>query len=102
MFMHTNRLTRGILWSVFFIVVGVVLLLSNYGLISYKFDFGKDWPVLLVILGAAKLIDIIASRGHPKKHIIITGSGREDRGKILDKVERGELTVDEAARKLSE
>ena len=45
---HVRR--RGVFGGVALIVIGAVFLASNLGLFSW-FDWGKYWPVILIVLG---------------------------------------------------
>jgi phage shock protein C len=41
------------IWGIILVFLGVVFLLSNYGIVSA--DIGKLWPVILVIVGIGML-----------------------------------------------
>lgn len=58
-----RRTARKLLWALLFILVGGIILMSNYGLIGFRFDLARDWPIILVAWGILKLIDVI-SAGH--------------------------------------
>jgi hypothetical protein len=47
------------------IVLGVLFLLNN--LYPGVFRFGKMWPVILIVIGLAKVLEYI--QGHPAKTI---------------------------------
>jgi LiaF transmembrane domain len=38
------------------IIIGVILVLSNYGLLPQNFDILKLWPILLIIWGVWVLV----------------------------------------------
>lgn len=42
------------IWGVFLLALGVIFLLKNFGLWEW-FDFGRFWPVILVLLGLLML-----------------------------------------------
>jgi len=54
-----------IVWSCIFIVLGILLLMLNYGVISWKAikDWWKLWPLVFIIIG----IGIILSAKREKK-----------------------------------
>lgn len=51
------NILRKAIWGLAFIVVGVLLLLSNHGIISAQFSFRQDWPVVFVLIGLSQLLD---------------------------------------------
>jgi hypothetical protein len=58
--MNTLRKTiKRIFWALLWIGAGAVILLSNYGLIGYRFSFHQDWPAIFVLIGVSQLIDAI-------------------------------------------
>lgn len=48
--------TQGVIFSVILIALGVLLFLDNVGLFRFR-DIWQFWPVALIALGAAKLLD---------------------------------------------
>jgi hypothetical protein len=94
---------RTFLWALFWIALGVFLLFSNYGMISYHFEWHRDWPMLLIAWGVWKLLMLIAM---PRRRVrIATGpnsTNRRSRQDILQAVEKGRMTAEEAAAKLEE
>ncbi len=54
-----KKIAQKALWGLFLIGAGILLLLSNYGLIDYRFTFRHDWPAILVLIGLAELIDAL-------------------------------------------
>ncbi len=52
----------GLMGPVVLITIGVLFLL---GRLSWGYSFGKLWPVLLIVIGAVKLAEALAStEGH--------------------------------------
>ncbi|MBI4656736.1 MAG: hypothetical protein HY746_08340 [Elusimicrobia bacterium] len=43
-----RRKRRKLLWSLFFVAIGSLIWLNNWGLIEYSFKFSRDWPVILL------------------------------------------------------
>lgn len=106
---------RKIMWGLFWILLGLFLLLSNHGLLGYSFSFSRDWPILLIAWGLMKIIDLLAwrdSRFHKFKIIkegCCAGSDEakdkdrpstKERSEILNAVAEGRMSADEAAKKL--
>jgi len=87
---------RKIYWSLIFIGIGIWILLSNYGVILFKFS--RDWPILLIAIGLAEILDVIFSalksktRHHFKSQINVK--------EILDSLEKGNISIDEAEKKI--
>ncbi len=116
MFWFSFSRPRKIMWGLFWILLGVFLLLSNHGLLGYDFSFSRDWPILLIAWGLMKIIDLLAwrdSRPSHKFRIIREhccgddepGDERgkpaeEGRSEIIKAVEEGRMTADEAAQRL--
>ena len=50
----TRCRSRGILWPVILITVGVLVLLDNLGV--HGFGIERTWPVILLVIGAVKLL----------------------------------------------
>jgi len=101
MFVYYQNRPRKILWALFWIALGALLLLSNYGLYSFNFSFSRDWPILIIAWGVMKIIDSFVWR-KPKT----TGSALEEEGdkqsreQILKAVESGQMSAEEAAQRL--
>lgn len=116
MFWFSFSRPRKIMWGLFWILLGLFLLLSNHGLLGYSFAFSRDWPILLIAWGLMKIIDLVAWRDarSPHKFKIIRGdslvgdeedgsrgsSFANDRAEIIRAVEEGRMTADEAAKKI--
>lgn len=115
MFWFSFSRPRKIMWGLFWILLGVFLLLSNHGLLGYDFSFSRDWPILLIAWGLMKIIDLLAWReGRFHKFRIIKDGGgdgndgpecgdkpaKEGRSGILDAVAEGRMSADEAAQRL--
>jgi hypothetical protein len=79
-------------WAIIFILVGIFLLLSNYNFIA--FNFSRDWPLILIAIGIAEIIDIISRRTKKVK------TSNPSVKRILDDLEKGNINIDEAEEKL--
>ncbi len=83
---------RKIYWAIIFILVGIFILLSNYNFIA--FNFSRDWPLILIAIGIAEIIDIISGRKRKIK------TSKPSVKRILDDLEKGNINIDEAEEKL--
>jgi len=83
---------RKIYWAIIFILVGIFILLSNYNFIA--FNFSRDWPLILIAIGIAEIIDIISRRTRKVK------TSKPSVKRILDDLEKGNINIDEAEEKL--
>ncbi len=49
--------TKSIFWGTFFITLGLLILLNNFGSLNYEFyNLWKFWPAFIVLLGLALLV----------------------------------------------
>jgi len=74
-------------WGLLLVVIGACILLSNFGILN----FDRDWPFILIIMGFYLLVR--PSGKKPKK---------PDVRKILDRLEKGEIDSQTAARLIKE
>ncbi len=56
---HIKRLISQAVWGLVFMASGLLILLSNHGIIDVRFSFRQDWPVILVLIGLSELLDSI-------------------------------------------
>ena len=98
----STHYTRKILWALFAIVAGIYLLMSNYGMIKYSFEFKDDWPVLLIIFGVVSLFNACGMKKRKKIAIQIEKTGGEYCKQVLDELERGEISAAEAEKKFKD
>lgn len=96
---------RGIAWALFFVLVGVLVLLSNYGALSFSFKLSRDWPIILIAWGLLKLWDVLAGRTwwgysgiwkHGRRH------EKKSAKETLEDLDKGKIDVEEALQKLKE
>jgi hypothetical protein len=109
MFWFSYSRPRKLMWGLFWILLGLFLLLSNHGLLGYSFAFSRDWPILLIAWGLMKIIDLLAWRdGRPSHKFRIVrerdggeaGPAESRRAEIIKEVEEGKMSADEAAERL--
>ena len=101
MFFYYQNRPRKILWALFWIALGALLLLSNYGLYSFNFSFSRDWPILIIAWGVMKVIDSFAWRKAKTNGSVLESEGeKQSREQILQAVESGQMSAEEAAQRL--
>ena len=100
-----NRTVHKLLWGLFWIALGTWLILSNYDLVAYQFSFHRDWPILLIAIGVIIIVRSFTRR-QSKWQVRHGGccsgndNDQQSRAQILQAVEDGKMTADEAAAKL--
>ena len=82
-----------VFWAIVFIFIGVVVWLGNLGI--FDFRWGRDWPVLLLILGIYCLTKAIPRRRRSRK-------AKVRLSELLSKLESGDITAEEAAEEMEE
>lgn len=102
MFWFYENRPRKVLWGLFWLALGIFLLLSNYGIIGYQFSFSRDWPILLIAWGIMKIIDTLAWRKRKGSCCspLESEGDRQSREQILKAVEDGKMGAEEAAQRL--
>jgi hypothetical protein len=54
--------TRGLMGPAIIITVGVLFFIGQY---SWQFGFDRTWPILIIVIGAVKLLsDTASTEGH--------------------------------------
>ena len=53
----TKRTTKDLYWGAILVVVGGLLLARNLGYIDFHFSLRLYWPVILILIGIAILIN---------------------------------------------
>lgn len=56
---NVKRTIRRALWGLVWIGAGAYILLANHGLLGDGLSWGRDWPLILVLIGISQLIDAI-------------------------------------------
>ena len=107
MFCCWNRTLHKVLWGLFWIALGAWLILSNYDLVAYQFTFHRDWPIILIAVGIIMIIKAVTRRRR-SWHVHTDGccsspeADKQSREQILQAVEDGKMTADEAASRLKD
>lgn len=91
---------RKFFWGVLVAGVGVLVWAGNYGLVHVSFNFSKDWPAIIVLIGLMSVWKAVFGR-----HWWSKCCGDGDRipskaKKILEDLEKGEISAEEAAKKM--
>ncbi len=79
------------------LVIGVIFLLSNYGI--WGLSWSRDWPWILVVLGIYYIVKHLFYK-NKKATRIVNRMTKEERVSVLKKLQKGEITVEEAMDKL--
>lgn len=95
---------RKFFWGLIVVAIGALIWAGNFGLISFSFQFSRDWPIIIVLLGLSSIWSAVFGRqwwGHK------CGSSRREEkkdnvAKILEALEKGEISAEEAARKMGD
>ncbi len=90
-------------WGLLVVAIGLLIWAHNFGLIALSFHFSRDWPFLIVLAGLMSVWRALFGR-----HWWAScgcGSGSKERipanaRKILEEVEKGNISAEEAARKM--
>lgn len=93
---------RRFFWGLLVVAIGLLLWAHNYGLVAFAFSFSRDWPVIIVVAGLMSVWDALFGRQWWSSRC---GCGSRERipanaRKILEEVERGNISAEEAARKM--
>ena len=83
---------RNIYWALILIGIGIWILLSNYGIVV--FNFSKDWPVILIVIGIVEVLDVIFHVSAKKRKF--HAKSKNDITDVLKSLENGDITVEEA------
>lgn len=87
----------GIWTALVLIAAGVLIWLANLGVLSW--NWGRDWPWILIVLGVLGLVGEILRRIRKVARRRPAGR-RVDRASILRDLEEGRITTDEAERRM--
>ncbi len=92
---------RRIFWGIVITVVGAIIWLGNLGYLVFKWD--RDWPLFLILFG----IYLVLKGASYSRRRSTVASRKTDKPidekkikEIIDKVSKGELSAEEAAKLL--
>ena len=81
--------TKKVFWGLLILAIGILIWLGNLDLIA--FQFSRDWPIILILIGVYYIIrDIGSSKVKNKKST----------DKILKDLEDGKIDAKEAAEEI--
>ena len=94
---------RKFFWGLLVISMGLLLWAHNYGLIAFSFSFSRDWPVIIIVAGLMSVWNAVFGRHWWNKSGCTHGDRIPNRArKILEDVERGNISAEEAIKKMDE
>lgn len=96
---HRSGMKSKILWGIFLILLGILLLLHNYGF-SIGIDLGRDWPIIIIAIGILRLLEIRPRK--KDKWIKYAGVDRRSKEDIFNDVRDGKITIEQAMREMEE
>ena len=91
---------RKFFWGIIIAGVGALLWAHNLGYIAFSFQFGRDWPVIIVAIGLMSIWDALFGRQWWGHKVDGGKRGREKLSNILSDLEKGEIDAAEAARRM--
>ena len=50
-------MVRRIIWGLIIILIGLWLWFAKLGIIKRSISFGRDWPIIIIIIGIMMLIE---------------------------------------------
>ncbi|MEO0253998.1 MAG: DUF5668 domain-containing protein [candidate division WOR-3 bacterium] len=77
------------------IFIGLLIWFLNLGYLSF-FKWSRDWPLIIVFVGIYMIISSLGKRNRIKK------SKRRKVLEILERLEKGEINVDEAKKEIED
>jgi hypothetical protein len=55
-------MVRRIVWGLIIILIGLWIWFAKLGIIKHGISFGRDWPIILIIIGIMMLVESIVWR----------------------------------------
>ena len=93
---------RKFFWGLILISIGGLLWARNFGLVAFSINFSRDWPLIIVFFGLIAVWKALFGRHWwsvkyaPGRH----NSDKDEIARILEKLEKGEISADEAAKRM--
>jgi len=92
---------RKFFWGLLVVTIGLLLWAHNYGLIALSFNFSRDWPIIIVLVGLMSVWNAVFGRHWWSKCGCEPASHIPSRArKILEDVEKGNMSAEEAVKKM--
>jgi hypothetical protein len=94
---------RKFFWGLLVIGIGGVIWAHNYGLLAFSFKFSRDWPVFLIAMGLVSVWNALFGRhwwtkGGNHRNDTLPSKAR----KILEDLENGKISAEDAAKRMGE
>ncbi len=80
--------------AIFLILIGLFIWLLNLGVFSF-WKWGRDWPWIIIIIGVISLIEYLTRKFRTREKF-----KKEKTKEIIEKLEKGEISVNEAIEKI--
>ena len=94
---------RKFFWGLIVVVLGALIWAGNFGLISFSFQFSRDWPIIIVVIGLSSIWNAIFGRQWWGHKCCGRHEGKKvDIAKILEDLEKGQISADEAAKRMGD
>ncbi len=92
---------RKFFWGLMVVALGGLIWADNLGMISVSFKFSRDWPVIIVALGLGYMWEaLFGSHWWGAKSGLSKRERRQDLAKILEALEKGTISAEDAAKKM--
>lgn len=83
--------------AIWLILIGFFIWFLNLGFFSF-FNFGRDWPLILVFIGVLVLIDRLTLMLKRRKYL--AKKDKKNIKKLLSELEKGKIGVDDVIKKI--
>lgn len=89
---------RKFFWGLVIAGIGGLIWADNLELINLSFKFSRDWPLIIVAIGLMSIWDALFGRQWWGHKAPAARRGRANTAKILEDLEAGRISAEEAAR----
>lgn len=94
---------RKFFWGLMIIAIGGLFWARNYGLINFSFQFSRDWPVFIITIGLMGVWKaLFGQHWWPKKEKDRNDNIPPKARKILEDLERGDISAEDAAKRMDD
>ncbi|MCX5786014.1 MAG: DUF5668 domain-containing protein [Elusimicrobia bacterium] len=93
---------RKFFWGLILIVIGGLLWAHNFGLVAFSISLSRDWPLIIVVFGLMAVWNALFGRHWWSAKSDPRGRNWEkgEIKKILEELEKGDISADEAAKRM--
>jgi LiaI-LiaF-like transmembrane region len=85
-------------WGITLIAIGSIVWAHNFGLLSFSFNFTRDWPVILIAFGLLAVGKSVSLANHSAK--VSSKGNKRAMGDILKDIESGAKTAEDAIKEM--